>query len=119
MARLAISPSILEASWPSSGRHRQPGALQCSAKAFELTYTFQTYTNNATSTHTIFVGNNNTANGGTSSGSTTGSTFVIPELKFDFIKSDTTYSAINVTGMNDYSLRINSCLPASRWWITQ
>ncbi|HSP42139.1 MAG TPA: autotransporter-associated beta strand repeat-containing protein [Luteolibacter sp.] len=104
----ALSPNTTVRLNHTSGSNGQIALLDDGSGNISLPNTFQTYTNNSTGNHSIFVGNNNTANGGTSSGTTTGSTFVIPTLDFNFIKADTQYSSVNITGANDYSLRIDS-----------
>ncbi len=104
----ALSPNTTVRLNHTSGNNGKIALLDDSAGNIVLPNTIQTYTNNSTGNHTIFVGNNNTANGGTSSGTTTGSTFVISTLDFNFIKSDTQYSSVNITGVNDYSLRIDA-----------
>jgi autotransporter-associated beta strand protein len=53
----------------------------------------------------IFVGNNNTANGGSGSGTTTGSTIQVGNITYTSIASDTTSWGINVTGANGYRLQ--------------
>ncbi len=53
----------------------------------------------------IFVGNNNTANGGDSSGTTTGSTIQAGSITFTSTAADTATTSINATGANNYRLR--------------
>jgi autotransporter-associated beta strand protein len=53
----------------------------------------------------IFVGNNNTANGGDSSGITTGSTIQAGSITFTSTAADTATTSINATGANNYRLR--------------
>ncbi len=52
----------------------------------------------------IFVGNNNTANGGSSSGTTTGSTIQAGSITFTSTATDTATTSVNVTGANSYRL---------------
>jgi len=57
---------------------------------------------------TITVGNNNTANGGTSSETTTGSTIVLGNLGINVPAGGTTYNtkfAVNILGSNGYRLQ--------------
>ena len=61
--------------------------------------------NNVWGGSTIFVGNNNTANGGTSSGTTTGSTLAIGNLTFS---GNGSYDYLNILGANQYRLSINN-----------
>lgn len=52
----------------------------------------------------IFVGNNNTLNGGNSAGTTTGSTIQAGTITFTSVATDTASTTINVTGANNYRL---------------
>ncbi len=56
----------------------------------------------------LFVGNNNTANGGGSSGSTTGSTITLGNLNFTQTNNDNNSQSLNVTNANGYKLQIGS-----------
>lgn len=56
----------------------------------------------------LFVGNNNTANGGSSSGTTTGSTIEAGAITFTSVAGDTNLTSINVTGANGYRLLTDS-----------
>jgi autotransporter-associated beta strand protein len=56
---------------------------------------------------TIFVGNNSTANGGTSGGTTTGSTIAFPSFIFDDEeRGRADNGTINITGANGYRLQL-------------
>ena len=58
---------------------------------------------------TFFVGNNNTGNGGTSIGTTTGSTIAIGTLNWNTYAAGTTaYGPMNITGANGYRFQVNS-----------
>jgi fibronectin-binding autotransporter adhesin len=57
---------------------------------------------------TIFVGNNNTANGGTSAGTTTGSIIQLGNMSFTQTASSTAGLSLDVTGANGYKLQINN-----------
>ena len=57
---------------------------------------------------TIFVGNNNTANGGTSAGTTIGSTIQLGNMSFTQTAGSTAGLILAVTGANGYQLRINN-----------
>jgi fibronectin-binding autotransporter adhesin len=61
--------------------------------------------NNTSQNLNIFVGNNNTANGGSSAGTTTGSTIQSGDITFTSVAGDTNTTRINVTGANDYRLQ--------------
>lgn len=61
---------------------------------------------NTTQVMNIFVGNNNTANGGSSSGTTTGSTIQIGDITWNnATQSGNNKRTFNLTGANGYSLR--------------
>jgi autotransporter-associated beta strand protein len=72
--------------------------------------TFTIQNNNAPgNAHTFIVGNNNTANGGTSSGTTTGSTIAFGILNWNTYAAGTTaYGPIQIQGTDGYRLQINS-----------
>ena len=53
----------------------------------------------------LFVGNNNTANGGSSSGTTTGSTIQVGDITHTSLAADTGTWTINATGANGYRLQ--------------
>ncbi|MFN6335515.1 MAG: beta strand repeat-containing protein, partial [Sphingobacteriales bacterium] len=57
---------------------------------------------------TIFVGNNNTSNGGNSSGTTTGSTIQLGNMNFSQVTTSTAGGALDVLGANDYKLQIGN-----------
>jgi len=57
---------------------------------------------------TIFVGNNNTANGGNSSGTTTDSTITLGNMTFTQTAGSTAGLRFDVTGANGYKLQINN-----------
>ncbi len=65
---------------------------------------------NGTINFQIFVGNNNTANGGTGSGTTTGSTISINKLSADIATMNNTKTiyGIKAEGANSYTLGINN-----------
>jgi fibronectin-binding autotransporter adhesin len=63
-------------------------------------------TGNGQDPFTIFVGNNNTANGGTSAGATTGSTIQLGNMNFSQVAGATAGGALAVTGANGYKLQI-------------
>lgn len=58
----------------------------------------------------IFVGNNNTANQGSSAGTTTGSTIQVGNITHTLIGPTLSTWSINVTGANDYRLRIGTLM---------
>ena len=79
---------------------------------------------NMTATNTshgmnVFVGNNNTANGGSSAGTTTGSTIELGGLSMgQGANNGNTSSTFNLTGANGYRLQINNVTLATRTDLT-
>ena len=63
---------------------------------------------NTSHTMSLFVGNNNTANGGTSAGTTTGSTITLGNLNFTQSASGNTSQTLSVTGTDGYGLQLNN-----------
>jgi fibronectin-binding autotransporter adhesin len=57
---------------------------------------------------TVFVGNNNTANGGNSAGTTTGSTIQLGNMSFSETSGSTAGLKLDVTGANGYRLELNT-----------
>jgi fibronectin-binding autotransporter adhesin len=84
------------------------GNVNGGTATFAGTYRLQS-NNTAGVTNTFIVGNNNTANGGTSSGTTTGSTIAIGTLNWNTVANNTTQVGnINIQGTNGYRLQINN-----------
>ncbi|MFU8892268.1 MAG: beta strand repeat-containing protein [Luteolibacter sp.] len=75
-----------------------------------LDSTISLVTSNAVGSQGIFVGNNNTANLGNSSGTTTGSTIRVSNLNFTQVANSPGANGIiaQITGANDYSLQIDN-----------
>jgi autotransporter-associated beta strand protein len=65
-------------------------------------------TGNSQDPLTIFVGNNNTSNGGNSSGTTTGSTIQLGNMNFSQVTTSTAGGALDVQGANNYKLQIGN-----------
>ncbi len=73
---------------------------------------------NTSHTMTLFVGNNSVANGGTGTGTTTGSTITLGNLNFTQQTTGNTNQTLAVTGANGYKLQIGAVnLPStgSNW----
>lgn len=64
--------------------------------------------NNTIQQLNIFVGNNNTANLGSSAGTTTGSTVLVGNITHTSLASDTGTWNINATGANNYRLQVGT-----------
>ncbi len=60
---------------------------------------------------TLFVGNNSTTNGGTSSSTQTGSTIALGNLNFDQGGTSNTSQKLHASGSNGYRLQINNVTP--------
>jgi autotransporter-associated beta strand protein len=106
----AVSPASTLILNHLSGNSGSMRLLDDTAGLIALPNTLQIQTQNATGNHNIFVGNNNTVNGGDSGGTTTGSTIQLANLEFTTVNGDTQYQSINATGPNNYSLRFNNVL---------
>ena len=84
------------------------GNVNGGTATFGGTYTLQS-NNTAANQNTFIVGNNNTANGGTSSGTTTGSTMIIGTMNWNTVANGTPQVGnINIQGTNGYRLQINN-----------
>ena len=76
-----------------------------------LSNTINLDTSNATGAQQISVGNNNTANGGTSSATTTGSTIKVANLVVNSVASGANFTSsvlAGITGANGYRLQIDN-----------
>lgn len=78
------------------------------AGTLNLPNTFSLDTANSSMNGVIFVGNNNTANGGSSSGTTTGSTISLNKLTATNLSNNRNLYGFKAEGANGYTLGINN-----------
>jgi fibronectin-binding autotransporter adhesin len=84
------------------------GNVNGGTATFGGTYRIQS-NNTSANANTFFVGNNNTANGGTSSGTTTGSSLAIGTMNWNTVANNTPQVGnIFIQGVNGYRLQINN-----------
>jgi autotransporter-associated beta strand protein len=106
---LSSNTSIVQTHSGGTGAHNtlkilDDSATPASRSGVNLTFN---HSNNSKNTLSVFVGNNNTANGGTSSSTQTGSTIQLGNMNFNQTSTGQLLgTALSVTGADDYRLRL-------------